>query len=201
MNASAAGQAPKRNVPLLILTWIVSIGGGVGGAYLLLPLIKAHAPWEDVVSVFLGAWLIAIVPIGELRRAALPGIGFDGLRIAGAVSSILTGLILMSPVIVPPSVDRTWLYAAAAVITLISIVISLQMNKKIDELLRAISRETSVIALIACQAGLFLYAFANRLGLVHEVTPWGLYLIGMAVYYASAFVVIFRRGLDRQPRE
>ena len=62
-------------------------------------------------------------------------------------------------------------------------------------MLRRIMAETSVMAFWVLQTALFLYAAAERLGLVESITAWGLTGILMAVYLLASIVASARRGL------
>jgi len=64
-----------------------------------------------------------------------------------------------------------------------------------DEMLRRIMAETSAIAFWALQMALFVYAAAERLGLVETITGWGLMGILMGVYFISSIVASARRGI------
>jgi len=55
--------------------------------------------------------------------------------------------------------------------------------------------ETSAMAFWALQTALFLYAAAERLGLVGTISGWGLTGILMAVYLIASIVASARRGI------
>lgn len=51
------------------------------------------------------------------------------------------------------------------------------------------------MAFLALQVALFIYAAAERLGLVDTITGWGLLGILMAVYLIVSIVASARRGV------
>ena len=63
------------------------------------------------------------------------------------------------------------------------------------EFLRLVMAETSAFAFWALQTALFLYAAAERLGLVDSISAWALTGILMAVYLLSSIVASARRGI------
>jgi hypothetical protein len=64
-----------------------------------------------------------------------------------------------------------------------------------DEMLRRVTLETWALAFWAVQLGLFVYAAAERLGLVGTITGWGLMSLLMGVYFVASIIVAARRGL------
>jgi hypothetical protein len=62
-------------------------------------------------------------------------------------------------------------------------------------MLRRVMSETSAMAFWALQLCLFVYAAAERLGLVGTISGWGLTGILMGVYLIASIVASARRGL------
>jgi hypothetical protein len=65
-----------------------------------------------------------------------------------------------------------------------------------DEMLRRVMLETSALAFWAVQLSLFIYAAAERLGLIGTITGWGLMGMLMGVYFIASIVAGARRGLS-----
>ncbi|TPW01259.1 MAG: hypothetical protein FD125_2673 [bacterium] len=72
---------------------------------------------------------------------------------------------------------------------------NLMLWRTADEMLRRVMLETSALAFWSLQLGLFIYAAAERLGLVGTITAWGLMGILMGVYFIASAVAAARRGL------
>ncbi len=94
------------------------------------------------------------------------------------------------------SIAPDMVFGGIVLLLAIQTVANVMLWRRADEMLRQVMAETSAIAFWALQTALFLYAAAERLGLVETISAWALTGILMAVYLLSSIVASARRGIS-----
>lgn len=125
------------------------------------------------------------------RPSAIP----RGCGLLQIVVFALAGAMFLAPMYAPAIVSPDLVFAGIVVLFLVQTAANVLLWRRADEMLRRIMGETSTIAFWALQTALFLYAAAERLGLVDTITAWGMTGILMAVYLVSSIVAAARRGI------
>jgi hypothetical protein len=108
---------------------------------------------------------------------------------------LLAGVMLAIPLYATRWVSADVAFGAVALLLALQSALNLMLWRKADEMLRRVMVETGALAFWALQLGLFLYASAERLGLVEGVTAWGMISVLMAVYFVASAVAAARRGI------
>lgn len=210
MNAAETFQdkpRPTRWVAMLIYAALGAVCGGLFARFM-----KTHAEalaWADVVAlivalVALGSGLIVLGASTSRKTCArmmklddLPGpLEMLTFRLQGLVL-VLAGLLMAAPVVpdfAPVSPEA--LYLGVLVVFALQTVGNLFIWFKGDELIRRVVVETGAASFWVLQGGLFLYAAAERLGLVEALTAWQATAVMMCVYVLTSVVVTVRRGLS-----
>jgi hypothetical protein len=108
----------------------------------------------------------------------------------------LSGVILLLPVIFELA-GLTPVIALTIVVLLLALhtVLNLKVYREIDELWRRAVMEAGTITFFVGQVALFLWAAAERLGVVPPITAWDVYAVLMALYLCISVIVSARRGL------
>jgi hypothetical protein len=108
---------------------------------------------------------------------------------------LLAGAMFLAPMYAPALADPDLIFAGIVVLFAVQTVANILLWRRADEMLRQVMAESSAMAFWALQSALFLYAAAERLGLVDTVSGWGLTGILMAVYLCVSIVAQLRRGI------
>lgn len=219
MNTESPPVAPRR--PLRLLRFLVPaiialpLGYGVGS------LLGRFGPdlgpvgaaldavrWADAVALLLAVALAvaAIVTLGVSfsgkRSARLLGLegeaGADdvsALRRQGVVC-VLSAIILVLPVILPVlGMNALPAMALVAVLLIGHTLLNVDLWRRSDELIRAVTVEAGAVVFWLGQGLLFLWAAAERLGVAPTLSAWDVYVVLMGLYLVTAAVVTARRGL------
>lgn len=164
--------------------------------------------WADVVGVLLAAVLALatavtlVVSFSPRRSARL--LGLDGEagpddRAALRRQAVVCGLsafVLLLPVALPALG-----MAAAPALMLVGVLLightmlNLDLWRRSDELIRAVTVEAGAAVFWLGQGLLFLWAAAERLGFAPALSAWDVYVVLMGLYLVTAAVVTARRGL------
>ncbi|MBS0297401.1 MAG: hypothetical protein JSR45_13915 [Proteobacteria bacterium] len=180
-----------------------------GGATLLLYVGLRRLDWADALALVCSLMCLisaVVLALASLDRNALS----RTLKVEGeatpaevrgarlqAVVLALAGLLLIAPVIAEvlgnPVPLATWLCLAALFVAQSGY--NLQLWRKGDELVRRVILEAGALTFWIFQGGLFLYAAAERLGLVPAATAWDLFSAIMAAYLLAGCVITLRRKL------
>ncbi|KPF83213.1 hypothetical protein IP78_02600 [Brevundimonas sp. AAP58] len=153
------------------------------------------APWPDVLATAMAVALIAVGLMSAVVMATRPSTMPKGCGILQIVVFLLAGAMFLLPMYAPASLAPDMVFGGIAVLLAIQTVANVMLWRRADEMLRQVMAETSAIAFWALQTALFLYAAAERLGLVDTISGWALVGILMAVYLLSSIVASARRGI------
>lgn len=187
-----------RPVPLpLRIAGGLALGaaGAAIGAWIGHSFESGGLPWDDALALLIGAMLIvlggAMVVVMATRPSSVP----KGCGVLQIVVSVLAGVMLLLPLFA-----LEWLSADTVMIAIVLLLVAQSaanwmLWRRADELLRRVMWETSALAFWALQLALFLYAAAERLGLISGVTAWGMIGILMTVYLLASVIVTARRGI------
>ncbi|NBW07229.1 MAG: hypothetical protein EBR82_04300 [Caulobacteraceae bacterium] len=194
MTASpTAPRSPAVRIAGFIVLGLLGAAAGLGIATF---SKETNSGWEDTLALGAGAAPLAmavIIALGLItRRGADVMKGCGGLQV---LVMLLAGAMMLLPMagahIAAPGV----VMAVLAVMLVVQMGANMLLWRRADEMLRRIMAETATLAFWALQSALFLYAAAERLGLIHGLTAWGMMGILMGVYFVASAIAAARRGI------
>lgn len=194
MNASLDAPRPSflRKAGMVVL--LAGLGGAFGyGAATLTD--GTLASWEDELAVVMSAAMIGIGLITAFIVARRPADVPRGCGILQVIVMLLAAAMFLLPVFGAAWATPETVFAAVLVLVAAQSAANLMLWRTADEMLRRVMLETSALAFWSLQLGLFIYAAAERLGLVGTITAWGLMGILMGVYFIASAIAAARRGL------
>jgi hypothetical protein len=194
MNASLEAPRPSlpRKVALLVL--LAALGGAFGFGFATLT-DGVLTRWEDELAVFMAAAMIGIGVVTAFVVATRPSDVPKGCGILQVIVMLLAGVMFLLPIFGTAWATPDVVFGAIAVLLAAQSVANLMLWRAADEMLRRVMLETSALAFWAVQLGLFVYAAAERLGLIGTITGWGLTGMLMGVYFIASIVASARRGI------
>ena len=194
MNASL--EAPRssllRKGALLVL--LAALGGAFGFGFATLT-DGFVTRWEDDLAMFMAAAMIGIGVLSAFVVATRPSDVPKGCGILQVIVMLLAGVMFLLPIFGTAWATPDVVFGAIAVLLAAQSVANLMLWRAADEMLRRVMLETSALAFWAVQLGLFVYAAAERLGLIGTITGWGLTGMLMGVYFIASIVASARRGI------
>ncbi|HST90937.1 MAG TPA: hypothetical protein VLJ13_01925 [Brevundimonas sp.] len=194
MTALVDGPKPSilRKAALFIL--LAGLGGAVGfvGANMTDDVLTA---WEDEVAVLMSVILIATGLISAIVVAVRPSTVPKGCGLLQVAVMLLAGVMFLLPVFGPNWASAEVVFGGVLALLALQSAANLMLWRAADEMLRRIMSETSAMAFWAVQLGLFVYAAAERLGLIQGVTAWGMMGLLMGVYFVCSIIAAARRGI------
>jgi len=172
------------------------------------PLPDLNLRWSDAVaavaaiSLVIGAAAVLMVSLDPARLGRmykLEGPASVEETAQARLQSVvmgLSGVILLLPVIFELA-GLTPVIALTIVVLLLALhtALNLKVYREIDELWRRAVMEAGTITFFVGQVALFLWAAAERLGVVPPITAWDVYAVLMALYLCISVIVSTRRGL------
>lgn len=173
---------------------LAGLGGAVGFAAATLT-DGVLSVWEDEVAVLMSVVLIGMGLTTAFIVATRPSTVPRGCGWLQVTVALLAGAMLLLPVFGTALASPALVFAAVLVLLVLQTAANLMLWRAADEMLRRIMSETSAMAFWAAQLGLFVYAAAERLGLVQSVTAWGLMGVMMGIYFVSSMIAAARRGI------
>ena len=187
----------RKPNPLLRLLGVAVLAGlGAATGYLLAKTADLGSlPWDDALALAMGVVLIAIGVISIGVMATRPSSVPKGCGVLQIVVMLLAGAMFLAPMFATDWLSPDLVFGGIVVLLALQSAANLMLWRAADEMLRRVMWETSALAFWALQLALFLYAAAERLGLIEGVTAWGMTGILMGVYLASSMIVSARRGL------
>ena len=194
MNASLEAPRPSlpRKVALLVL--LAALGGAFGFGFATLT-DGVVTRWEDDLAVFMAAAMIGIGVVTAFVVATRPSEVPKGCGILQVIVMLLAGVMFLLPIFGTAWATPDVVFGAIAVLLAAQSIANLMLWRAADEMLRRVMLETSAMAFWAVQLGLFVYAAAERLGLIGTISGWGLTGMLMGVYFIASIVASARRGI------
>lgn len=189
-------EDPKRSLlrKAALFVLLAGLGGAVG--FVVATLTDDFLThWEDEVAVLTSVILIGMGLISAFVVATRPSTVPRGCGWLQVTVALLAGAMLLLPVFGTAVASPGVVFAAVLFLLALQSAANLMLWRAADEMLRRIMSETSAMAFWASQLGLFVYAAAERLGLVQSVTAWGLMGLMMGIYFVSSMIAAARRGI------
>jgi len=173
--------------------------GGIGAltGYGLASALEGNrdAPWSDSLALAMAVALFTIGILSAITLVVRPSTIPKGCGILQVIVFLLAGAMFLAPMYAPAFASPEVVFGGIVVLLIVQSVANLMLWRAADEMLRQVMAETSAMAFWALQTSLFLYAAAERLGLVETISGWGLTGILMAVYLLASIVAAARRGI------
>jgi hypothetical protein len=194
MNASLDAPRPSFLRKAGAVALLAGLGGAFGyGAATLTD--GSLASWEDELAVVMAAAMTGVAVITAFIVARRPADVPRGCGILQVVVMLLAAAMFLLPVFGAAWASPEMVFGAVLLLVAVQSAANLMLWRTADEMLRRVMLETSALAFWALQLGLFIYAAAERLGLVGTITAWGLMGILMGVYFIASAIAAARRGL------
>ena len=194
MNASLEAPRPSLPSKVALLVLLAALGGAFGFGFATLT-DGVLTRWEDELAVFMAAAMIGIGVVTAFVVATRPSDVPKGCGILQVIVMLLAGVMFLLPIFGTAWATPDVVFGAIAVLLAAQSVANLMLWRAADEMLRRVMLETSALAFWAVQLGLFVYAAAERLGLIGTITGWGLTGMLMGVYFIASIVASARRGI------
>ncbi len=194
MNTSLEAPRPSllRKAALFVL--LAALGGAFGFGFATLT-DGFVTRWEDDLAVFMAAAMIGIGVVSAFVVATRPSDVPKGCGILQVIVMLLAGAMFLLPIFGTAWATPDVVFGAIALLLAAQSVANLMLWRAADEMLRRVMLETSALAFWAVQLGLFVYAAAERLGLIGTITGWGLTGMLMGIYFIASIVASARRGI------
>lgn len=193
-------NAALRTIPPLAwkLAGLVLLGGlGAAVGYAVADYgLAADMPWDDALALLMAVTLIAMGLLGAVNVATRPASVPKGCGVLQVAVMLMAGGLFLLPLYGPAWISSEALFAGVVTVVAVQTVANVLLWRRADEMLRRVMLETSALAFWVGQLALFLYAAAERLGLVGGVTAWGLMGVLMALYLLASVVASLRRGIS-----
>ena len=195
MNASLDAPRPSflRKAGAVVL--LAGLGGAFGYGFATLT-DGVLTRWEDELAVIMAAATIGIGVITAFVVATRPSQIPRGCGVLQVVVMLLAGTLFLLPVFGSAWTTPEVVFGAVLLLLAVQSGANLMLWRNADEMLRRVMLETSALAFWAVQLSLFIYAAAERLGLIGTITGWGLMGMLMGVYFIASIVAGARRGLS-----
>ena len=172
------------------------------------PLLDVNLRWGDAVaavaavSLVIGAVAVLAVSLdprrlGQMLNLEGPASSVEaGQARAQAVVMAFSGVLLLLPMIfsfagLPPILGAM----VIGLLMIVHTVMNVRVYRQADELLRRTMMEAATITFFLGQGVLFVWAAAERMGAVPQITAWDIYAVLMILYLLASLVVSVRRGL------
>lgn len=185
---------PPLALKILGVVMLAGFGAATGAAVATLAESQAM-PWSDEVALVMAVGLLAMALASGVVMATRPASVPKGCGVLQIVVLLLASAMFLLPIYGQGFASADVVFGAVIVLLVAQTVANVMLWNKADEMLRRILAETGAIAFIACEGALFVYAAAERLGLVGPVSSWGLIGIAMGVYLCASCIAAARRGI------
>lgn len=185
---------PSKALKIAGMVILAVLGAAVGSATARYIDVSGMAE-DDALNLFIGVVLIAISVITAVIVLARPTIVAKGCGLLQTSVMGLAGLMLILPIYGANWVSAEVAMAGVLVLLVIQTVANVMLWRQADEMLRRIIVETGALSFWTLQLALFVYAAAERLGLVEGMTAWGMIGILLAVYMVASALTAARRGI------
>lgn len=151
--------------------------------------------WEDGLALGVASLLAAFALMGMVAMAKRPAVIPKGCGLLQITVAGLAAAMLAIPVLTPSEIPANLVLTGILALLVGQSIANLMLWQRADEMLRRVMADTSALAFWVLQMALFVYAAAERLGLIESITAWGMMGIVMAIYMIASFVVAARRGM------
>jgi hypothetical protein len=195
MNTSLEAPRPSLLRKAALFVVLAVLGGAFGYAFATLT-DGVLTRWEDELAVIMAAATIGIGVITAFVVATRPSQIPRGCGVLQVVVMLLAGTLFLLPVFGPAWTTPEVVFGAVLLLLAVQSGANLMLWRNADEMLRRVMLETSALAFWAVQLSLFIYAAAERLGLIGTISGWGLMGVLMGVYFIASIVAGARRGLS-----
>lgn len=155
----------------------------------------ANTTWPDALATAMAVALIAVGLMSTIVLFTRPSTIPKGCGVLQIAVFLLAGVMFLLPMYAPESIAPDMVFGGIVLLLAIQTVANVMLWRRADEMLRQVMADTSAIAFWALQTALFLYAAAERLGLVDTISAWAMMGILMAVYLLASIVASARRGM------
>lgn len=194
MNASFDAPRPSFARKAAMFLGLAVVGGGFG--YAVATLTEGtRFSWEDEVALLMSVVMIATGLISAFILLVRPSSVPRGCGVLQVTVMLLAGGMFLLPMFGTAWASPEVIFWTVLALLALQSLANLMLWRAADEMLRRVMSETSALAFWACQLLLFVYAAAERLGLVESVTAWGLMGLLMGLYFIASMIAAARRGL------
>jgi hypothetical protein len=195
MNTSLEAPRPSLLRKAALFVVLAVLGGAFGYGFATLT-DGVLTRWEDELAVIMAAATIGIGVVTAVVVATRPSQIPRGCGVLQVVVMLLAGTLFLLPVFGSAWATPEVVFGAVLLLLAVQSGANLMLWRNADEMLRRVMLETSALAFWAVQLGLFIYAAAERLGLIGTISGWGLMGVLMGVYFIASIVAGARRGLS-----
>jgi hypothetical protein len=195
MNTSLEAPRPSLLRKAALFVVLAVLGGAFGYGFATLT-DGVLTRWEDELAVIMAAATIGIGVVTAVVVATRPSQIPRGCGVLQVVVMLLAGILFLLPVFGSAWTTPEVVFGAVLLLLAVQSGANLMLWRNADEMLRRVMLETSALAFWAVQLSLFIYAAAERLGLIGTITGWGLMGMLMGVYFIASIVAGARRGLS-----
>ncbi len=194
MNVSLETPRPSLLRKTALFMVLAVLGGFVGYGIATLTG-DARTVWQDQLALAMAVMTITTGLISAFMVATRPATVPRGCGMLQVIVMLLAGTLFLLPMFGTAVATPEMIFGAVVILLVLQSFANLMLWRAADEMLRRVMSETSAMAFWALQLCLFVYAAAERLGLVDTVSGWGLMGILMGVYFIASIIAAARRGL------
>lgn len=174
---------------------LLGLAGAVIGALIGRATAMEELPWDDGLNLLVAAILLGSSAGMAFVMARRPSTVPKGCGVLQITVTALAGVMLLIPLYATRWLSADVAFLALLVVLAVQTVANVLLWRRADEMLRSIMVETGSLAFWSLQLALFVYAVAERLGLISGVTAWGMIGVMMGVYLLASIVISARRGI------
>ncbi len=188
-------DAPKPLGRKIAVAALLGILGALAG-YSVAGLVgDSITRWDDDLNVIMGTVLAGMGAISAFMVMFRPSSIPKGCGVLQVIVLVLAGAMLLAPMFGTAFAEPNVIFAGILVLLVLQTIANLMLWRLADEMLKRVMMETSAMAFWALQTALFIYAAAERLGIVESITAWAMTGIMMAVYVLASAIASTRRGI------
>lgn len=186
--------------------WLVTVAMAVAAAYGTIAIVFAgksarSLAWEDILTTFVGVWLLACVPISLMRWVAVPEARYDRMLVSPLLSMTVGGLAFVLPVLSEGRIDPAFAFGLVLILLAAQVMLGITINRNTDEMMRRYNADSTVFSSWLLLGAFSIYAAGERLGLIGTISPWGLAGLACLLQSAVAMYVYYRLGMDPGSQE
>lgn len=214
VSSPKSSRLPRRLLTAFGFGMIMGVAGYLFGRLVLPGLIGpdaldgANVRWSDAlaaltgIALMIGAGVVMVISLdprrlGRMYRMDEPASAEEGrqARFQAAVMGF-SGLILLLPIVFAlVGLDGGVAMGLIVLLLAVHTVLNVRVWRGVDELLRRTAMESATVTFFLGQGLLFLWAAAERLGVLPPLTAWDIYAVLMTLYLSVSAFISARRGL------